>query len=68
MSTFNLFRASLNLSSTFGNVDLIYNGISDKYVTLYPYMKDANNEGDMELLAKEDLGNGKVNMFELSSE
>ena len=49
-------RASLNLSSTVDNVDQIYNGLSDEYGTLYPYMEDVNNEGGMMLLTKEELG------------
>ncbi len=39
------------------NVDLIYNGLSDKYETLYPYLADAKNEGGLRLLTKEGLGN-----------
>jgi hypothetical protein len=59
-SPFNPIRKSLNLSSTSGNVELIYNGVSDRHETLYPYLKNANNEGEMELFTKEDLGNRKV--------
>jgi hypothetical protein len=55
-------RASLNLSSTTENVDLIYNGLSDKYETLYPYIEDANNEGGLTLLSKEALGDKQVNI------
>ena len=58
--SFKSLRASLNLSSTTANVDLIYNGVSDKYETLYPYLENVNNEGGMELLTKEDLGHKKV--------
>ena len=58
-------RTSLNLSSTFGNVDLIYNGLSDKYETLYPYMEDVNNEGGMMLLTKEELGDKKASYSSL---
>ena len=53
-------RASLKLSSTFENVDLIYNGLRDKYETLYPYIEDAYNEGGIALLTKEELGNKQV--------
>jgi hypothetical protein len=49
------------LSSTTENVDLIYNGLSDKYETLYPYIEDANNEGGLTLLSKEALGDKQVN-------
>jgi hypothetical protein len=57
---FNPIRKSLNLSSTSGNVELIYNGVSDRHETLYPYLENPNNEGEMELFTKEDLGNRKV--------
>ena len=53
-------RTSLNLSSTFGNVDLIYNGLSDKYETLYPFMEDVNNEENLMLMTKEELGDKKA--------
>jgi hypothetical protein len=49
------------MSSTLDNVDLIYNGMSDKYETLYPYLEDASNEGGMKLLTKEELGDKQVN-------
>ena len=58
-------RTSLNLSSTFSNVDLIYNGLSDKYETLYPFMEDVNNEGGMMLLTKEELGDKKASYSSL---
>ena len=53
-------RTSLNLSSTFSNVDLIYNGLSDKYETLYPFMEDVNNEENLMLMTKEELGDRKA--------
>ena len=53
-------RASLNLSSTVDNVELIYNGLSDQYETLYPYLQDADNEGGLTLLTAEDLGDKQV--------
>ena len=53
-------RTSLNLSSTFSNVDLIYNGLSDKYETLYPFMEDVNNEENLMLMTKEELGDKKA--------
>jgi hypothetical protein len=49
------------MSSTLDNVDLIYNGMSDKYETLYPYLEAATNEGGMKLLTKEELGDKQVN-------
>jgi hypothetical protein len=56
-------RISLNLSSTLKNVDLIYNGLSDKYETLYPYNQyGAENDGAMTLLTQEQLRKGEVNM------
>ncbi len=56
-------RISLNLSSTLDNVDLIYNGLSDKYETLYPYNQyGAENDGAMTLLTQEQLRKGEVNM------
>jgi|688.fasta_scaffold548224_1 hypothetical protein len=56
-------RISLNLSSTLKNVDLIYNGLSDKYETLYPYNQyGAENDGAMTLLTQEQLMKGEVNM------
>ncbi len=51
------------MSSTTENVDLIYNGLSDKYETLYPYIEDANNEGGLTLLSKEALGDKQVNIY-----
>jgi len=48
-------RTSLSLSSTLNNVDLIYNGLSDKYETLYPYIVDRGNEGGLTLLTLEQL-------------
>ena len=55
--SFNLiYRESLQLSSTLANVDLIYNGMNDKYETLYPYLEFATNEGGIRLLTKEELG------------
>ena len=57
---FSCFRQSLVLSSTLDNVDLIYNGLSDKYETLYPYTKETRNEGGTKLLTKEELGNKQV--------
>ena len=56
-------RKSLNLSSTTENVDLIYNGLSDKYETLYPYSDDKNNEGGLVLLSKEEIGDKDVRNF-----
>jgi hypothetical protein len=56
-------RISLNLSSTLKNVDLIYNGLSDKYETLYPYNQyGAENDGAMTLLTQEQLRKGEVKM------
>jgi hypothetical protein len=37
-------------------VELIYNGLSDKYETLYPYLEDPSNEGGMILVTREELG------------
>jgi hypothetical protein len=37
-------------------VDLVYNGLSDTYETLYPYMNDPANEGTITLLTKKELG------------
>jgi hypothetical protein len=45
------------------NVDLIYNGMSDKYETLYPYLEAATNDGGMKLLTKEELGDKQVRMI-----
>jgi hypothetical protein len=59
----NIFRTSLNLSSTTANVDLIYNGLSDKYETLYPYLEDVNNEGHLVLLSKEEMGDKQARCF-----
>jgi hypothetical protein len=56
-------RISLNLSSTLKNVDLIHNGLSDQYETLYPYNQyGAENDGAMTLLTQEQLRKGEVNM------
>jgi len=52
----------LNLSSTLSNVDLIQNGLSDKYERLYPYRPDGEaNEGGLLLLSQEQWGQWKVN-------
>jgi len=51
---------SLNLNSTMDNVDLIYNGLSDKYETMYPWIEDLNNTGGLTLLTREQLGNKQV--------
>jgi hypothetical protein len=51
------------LSSTSENVDIIYNGLSDSYKTLYPFIEDANNEGGMTLLTKEELGNKQASPY-----
>jgi len=56
-------RKSLNLSSTTENVDLFYNGLSDKYERLYPYSDDKNNEGGLVLLSKEEIGDKEVRNF-----
>ena len=53
-------RESLQKRSTFENVDLIYNGLSDTYETLYPVLDNVNNEGGMRLLQKSELGSLKV--------
>ena len=58
----NVGRTSLNLSSSMGNVDLIYNGLSDKYETLYPFIEDMENFGGLQLLSKEELGDKQVNV------
>ena len=42
------------------NVDLIYNGLSDKYETMYPWIEDWNNTGGLTLLTREQLGNKQV--------
>ena len=49
-------RTGLNQSQTVDYVDLVYNGLSDKYETLYPYQVDPNNGGTINLLTKEELG------------
>jgi hypothetical protein len=54
---------SLNLSSTTENVDLIYNGLSDKYETLYPFLRDVNNEGGLTLLTKEEMENKQARIL-----
>jgi hypothetical protein len=54
---------SLNLSSTTDNVDLIYNGLSDKYETLYPFLRDVNNEGGLTLLTKEEMENKQARIL-----
>ena len=46
-----------------GNVDLIYNGLSKKHETLYPFIQDENNMGGLELLTKEQLGEKKVGRY-----
>jgi hypothetical protein len=43
-------------------VDLIYNGLSDRYEILYPYLPHPENEGGMKLLTKDQLGDKKVSM------
>jgi hypothetical protein len=58
-----LSRMSLNLSSTADNVDLIYNGLSDKYETLYPFLRDVNNEGGLTLLTKEEMENKQARIL-----
>jgi hypothetical protein len=58
-----LSRMSLNLSSTTDNVDLIYNGLSDKYETLYPFLRDVNNEGGLTLLTKEEMENKQARIL-----
>jgi hypothetical protein len=54
---------SLNLSSTTENVDLIYNGLSNKYETLYPFLRDVNNEGGLTLLTKEEMENKQARIL-----
>jgi hypothetical protein len=51
------YRESLLKSATWDNVDLIYNGLSDAYETLYPVLDNANNEGGMRLLKQSQVGN-----------
>jgi hypothetical protein len=63
LNILNISRQSLLLSSTLNNVDLIYNGMSDKYETLYPYLEAATNEGGMKLLTKEELGDKQVKII-----
>ena len=50
-----------------GIVDLIYNGLSDAYETLYPVLDDPGNEGMMRLLKKSQVGNLTVSTFYLLS-
>ncbi len=57
------YRESLLKSATWDNVDLIYNGLSDAYETLYPVLDNANNEGGMRLLKQSQVGNLTVSSF-----
>jgi hypothetical protein len=59
------YRESLLKSERWddGIVDLIYNGLSDAYETLYPVLDDPGNEGMMRLLKKSQIGNLTVSTF-----
>jgi hypothetical protein len=57
------YRESLLKSASWDNVDLIYNGLSDAYETLYPVLDNANNEGGMRLLKQSQVGNLTVSPF-----
>jgi hypothetical protein len=57
------YRESLLKSATWDNVDLIYNGLSDAYETLYPVLDNVTNEGGMRLLKQSQVGNLTVSPF-----